>query len=314
MRTAGSSATGWVVITTMNQYNMGYHLKEGFRSIFTHGLMSFAAVCMIVACLIIMGSFSLVAVNLDNTLGDLEAQNEFTAYVDESLTEEQAKALQGKLERLANVSSATFVDRQAAMDQYVERYADSENKDLFEDLPENTLRHRYRIHVVEIEKMGETVKAVEQISGIAKVTASLDIADGFVTLRNMAGAVAWILIAMLLIISLFIIANTIKLATFHRREEIAIMKMCGATNSFIRWPFIVEGMLLGLTGALVAFLLQWAVYELVGRAVIQSNGLSLLTILPFQSMIAHILPVFIGAGLFIGVVGSVLAIRKFLKV
>ena len=196
----------------------------------------------------------------------------------------------------------------------MERYADSENKDLFEDLPENTLRHRYRIHVVEIEKMGETVKAVEQISGIAKVTASLDIADGFVTLRNMAGAVAWILIAMLLIISLFIIANTIKLATFHRREEIAIMKMCGATNSFIRWPFIVEGMLLGLTGALVAFLLQWAVYELVGRAVIQSNGLSLLTILPFQSMIVHILPVFIGAGLFIGVVGSVLAIRKFLQV
>ena len=147
MRTAGSSATGWVVITTMNQYNMGYHLKEGFRSIFTHGLMSFAAVCMIVACLIIMGSFSLVAVNLDNTLGDLEAQNEFTAYVDESLTEEQAKALQGKLERLANVSSATFVDRQAAMDQYVERYADSENKDLFEDLPENTLRHLSLIHI-----------------------------------------------------------------------------------------------------------------------------------------------------------------------
>ena len=153
----------------MNQYNMGYHLKEGFRSIFTHGLMSFAAVCMIVACLIIMGSFSLVAVNLDNTLGDLEAQNEFTAYVDESLTEEQAKALQGKLERLANVSSATFVDRQAAMDQYVERYADSENKDLFEDLPENTLRHRYRIHVVEIEKMGETVKAVDMFSRLTEV-------------------------------------------------------------------------------------------------------------------------------------------------
>ena len=123
-----------------------------------------------------------------------------------------------------------------------------------------------------------------------------------------------VLVAMLAVVSLFIIANTIKLAFFYRREEIAIMKMCGATNSFIRWPFIVEGMLLGLTGALVAFLLQWAVYELVGRAVIQSNGLSLLTILPFQSMIAHILPVFIGAGLFIGVVGSVLAIRKFLKV
>ena len=126
--------------------------------------------------------------------------------------------------------------------------------------------------------------------------------------------VAAVLVAMLAVVSLFIIANTIKLALFYRREEIAIMKMCGATNSFIRWPFIVEGMLRGLSGALVAFLLQWAVYELVGRAVIQSNGQSLLTILPFQSMIVHILPVFIGAGLFIGVVGSVLAIRKFLQV
>ena len=288
MRTAGSSATGWVVITTMNQYNMGYHLKEGFRSIFTHGLMSFAAVCMIVACLIIMGSFSLVAVNLDNTLGDLEAQNEFTAYVDESLTEEQAKALQGKLERLANVSSATFVDRQAAMDQYVERYADSENKDLFEDLPENTLRHRYRIHVVEIEKMGETVKAVEQISGIAKVTASLDIADGFVTLRNMAGAVAWILIAML--------------------------KMCGATNWFVRWPFIFEGMILGLLGAVLAFFLQWGIYSLIVSAISEQGGLQLIAIVPFQTLAARVLGAFVAAGLAIGACGSLMAIRKFLQV
>ena len=293
---------------------MGYHLKEGFRSIFTHGLMSFAAVCMIVACLIIMGSFSLVAVNLDNTLGDLEAQNEFTAYVDESLTEEQAKALQGKLERLANVSSATFVDRQAAMDQYVERYADSENKDLFEDLPENTLRHRYCIHVVEIEKMGETVKAVEQISGIAKVTASLDIADGFVTLRNMAGAVAWILIAMLLIISLFIIANTIKLATFHRREEIAIMKMCGATNWFVRWPFIFEGMILGLLGAVLAFFLQWGIYSLIVSAISEQGGLQLIAIVPFQTLAARVLGAFVAAGLAIGACGSLMAIRKFLQV
>lgn len=92
------------------------------------------------------------------------------------------------------------------------------------------------------------------------------------------------------------------------------MKMCGATNAFIRWPFVVEGMILGLTGAVVAFFLQWGVYELVARAVIQSNGLSLLTILPFNSLIVDILPVFCGAGLLIGVVGSVLAIRKFLQV
>ena len=113
---------------------------------------------------------------------------------------------------------------------------------------------------------------------------------------------------------MFIISNTIKLATFYRREEIAIMKMCGATNSFIRWPFVVEGMILGLTGALVAFGLQWGVYELVGRFVIQSNGLSLMTMLSYKDMIRIILPVFCGTGLLIGVGGSLLAIRKFLQV
>ena len=125
----------------MGQYNMGYHIKEGFHSIFTHGLMSFAAVCMIVACLIIMGSFSLVAINLDNTLGDLEAENEFTAYVDESLTEEQARALQTKLEAVANVDSATVVTAAQDLENYKQRYVDSEYEERF-DLPAELLRHR----------------------------------------------------------------------------------------------------------------------------------------------------------------------------
>ena len=292
---------------------MGYHMKEGFHSIFTHGLMSFAAVCMIVACLIIMGSFSLVAVNLDNTLGDLEAENEFTAYVDDSLTEAQARALQSKLEAIPNVDSVTFVTAEQALENYKQRYVDSEYAELF-DLPPEVLRHRYQIHVVDIEDLAQTVAAVEQVDGIASTQAALDIAQGFVTVRNVAGAVAWILILMLLIISLFIIANTIKLAFFYRREEIAIMKMCGATNAFIRWPFIVEGMILGMTGALVAFFAQWGIYELVSKAIIQNNGLSLITVLPFTSLAWQFLLVFIVAGLLIGVVGSVLAIRKFLQV
>ena len=285
------------------KFDIQYYFSEGFHSIFTHGFMSFAAVCMIVACLLIMGSFTLVAVNLDDMLGDLEAENEFLAYVDESYTEEQAKAIQSQIEDIPNVSQVTFVTRAEAMDDF---RAGRENNELLADLPDEVLRDRFRIHVQDIKQLKATSEQV--------VNAAYDIAQGFVLVRNIATGVAVVLVAMLAVVSLFIIANTIKLAFFYRREEIAIMKMCGATNSFIRWPFIVEGMLLGLTGALVAFLLQWAVYELVGRAVIQSNGLSLLTILPFQSMIAHILPVFIGAGLFIGVVGSVLAIRKFLKV
>ena len=293
------------------KFDLGYYCSEGVHSIFTHGFMSFAAVCMIVACLLIMGSFSLVAVNLDNMLGDLEAQNEFLAYIDETYTEDQAKALQSEIEAIPNVAEVTFVSRDEALEDFK---AGREGNELLDDLDGSVLRDRYRIHVDDIEQLKQTVDQVEAIAGIADTNAAYEIAQGFVTVRNIAAGVAVVLVTILAVVSLFIIANTIKLAFFYRREEIAIMKMCGATNAFIRWPFIVQGMILGLAGAVIAFFLQWGVYELVTKAVVQSDGLSLVTILHFTSLITHILPVFCGAGLLIGVVGSVLAIRKFLQV
>ena len=293
---------------------MGYHLREGFRSIFTHGLMSFAAVCMILACLIIMGSFSLVAINIDNTLGRYEAENEFIAYIDETLAEDEARALQSKLEAIPNVSSVTFMTAGEALERYTELYTDSETRELFDGMDDSVLRHRYRIHVDDLEQMGETVRQVEAVSGVAKVQWEQAISDGFVALRNVASAVAFILIAMLLVISLFIIANTIKLATFHRREEIAIMKMCGATNWFVRWPFIFEGMLLGLMGAILAFFLQWGLYTIIVQAIDGFGGLQLVAIIPFQTLWTRVAGAFAVTGLVIGAGGSLLAIRKFLQV
>ena len=293
---------------------MGYHLREGFRSIFTHGLMSFAAVCMILACLIIMGSFSLVAINIDNTLGRYEAENEFIAYIDETLAEDEARALQSKLEAIPNVSSVTFMTAGEALERYTERYTDSETRELFDGMDDSVLRHRYRIHVDDLEQMGETVRQVEAVSGVAKVQWEQAISDGFVALRHVASAVAFILIAMLLVISLFIIANTIKLATFHRREEIAIMKMCGATNWFVRWPFIFEGMLLGLMGAILAFFLQWGIYAVIVQAIDGFGGLQLVAIIPFQTLWTRVAGAFAVTGLVIGAGGSLLAIRKFLQV
>ena len=293
---------------------MRYHLREGFHSIFTHGLMSFAAVCMIVACLVIMGSFSLVAVDLDRTLGDLESENEFIAYIDDSLTTEQAKAVQKNIERIPNVASAEFVDKVQALEDYKARYSDTENAALFEGLPDDTLRDRYEIRVTDIEQMARTVEQVRQVSGVADVSAAIDVAQGFVTVRNMAGAVAWVLIILLLVISLFIIANTTKLATFHRREEIAIMRMCGATNWFVRWPFVFEGMILGLIGAVVAFFLQWGIYSLIVQAVEEAGALQLIYIVPFRELAVRVAGAFAAAGLLIGALGSLLAIRKFLQV
>ena len=294
------------------KFNAGYYVSEGFHSIFTHGFMSFAAVCMIVACLIIMGSFTLLAVNLDNTLGDLESENEMLVYIDDTLTQDQARALQPILAQVDNVSQLTFVTKEAALADFKAKHGDTTS--VLNDLPDEALRDRYRVHVVDIELMKQTKAALEQVEGVGFVNAATEIADGFVMVRNIATGVALVLISILLVISLFIIANTIKLATFYRREEIAIMKMCGATDGFIEWPFVVEGMILGLTGALIAFFAQWGLYQAVAKFAIQGNGLSLVTIISYQSISGTILAVFCAVGAFIGVGGSLVAIRKFLQV
>lgn len=294
------------------RFDAGYYISEGVHSIFTHGFMSFAAVCMIVACLIIMGSFTLLAVNLDNMLGDLENENEMLVYIDDSLNEEQARALQPTLAQVDNVSQLTFVTKEAALEDF--RSKRESNADLLDDLPDDTLRDRYRVHVTDIERMAQTKEALEHVEGVAWVRAAIEIADGFVLVRNIATGVAMALIGVLLVVSLFIIANTIKLATFYRREEIAIMKMCGATDGFIEWPFVVEGMILGLTGAFIAFFVQWGLYQLVAKLAVQGNGLSLVTMISYTSMATTILTVFCGVGAVIGVGGSLLAIRKFLQV
>ena len=141
-----------------------------------------------------------------------------------------------------------------------------------------------------------------------------EVAEGFLMIRNIAGAVAMVLIVLLLIISLFIIYNTIKLGTFTRREEISIMKMCGATNGFVRAPFIVEGLLLGFAGAVMAFLCQWGVYELIVRAIDTGHTIELIKVIPFREMARGIFAVFAATGLVVGTGGSVMAIRKFLQV
>ena len=296
------------------KFDLKFYASEGVHSIFTHGFMSFAAVCMIVACLLIMGSFSLVAVNLEHMLGQLEEENEFLAYVDETLPEEEVAALEAKLAALPNVSSVSFTTKEQAKEDYISSYEMSDNFDLFEQLPDEVFRDRYSIHVTDIEQMGQTVELVKQVQGVADTSAMLEIAEGFVVVRNVAGGVALILVAILLIISLFIIANTIKLATFSRREEIAIMKMVGATNAFIRWPFVFEGLILGLTGALVAFFFQWGVYQMIVTAIVQAQGTGLIVLIPYGQMALRVLLVFLGTGFLIGVGGSLVAIRKFLQV
>ena len=293
------------------RFDLGYFLSEGFHSIFTHGLMSFAAVCMIMACLLIMGSFSLVALNADKMLGTLEDENEFLAYIDEDYTDAQIQSLMNRVKRLPNVADVSFHTREEAKAAYLEG---REDEGLYANLPDEVFRDRLAIRVTDLSQFNQTVDDVYNLEGVANVRAEGKLAEGFVTVRNVATALAGILVAILVAVSLFIISNTIRLTTFARREEIAIMKMCGATNGFVRWPFIIEGLLLGLFGALVAFLVQWGVYAAVYRAIVAGGAVTLFSVIPFAAIWSRVLLLFLAAGALIGACGSGLAIRRFLKV
>ncbi len=295
----------------MSKHNFGYFVHEGLSNMFSHGFMSFAAIGITVACLLIMGTFTLVAVNANELLHTLEQENEILAYVDDTYTDAQSKALESKLEALPNVASATYISKEEAMESFKAQYPDEE---VFQDLDPEILQDRYAIKVADLTKQAQTKEQVENVEGVTDVNAYEEITSGFITVRNVATVVCVALIAILFIVSVFIISNTIKLTTFDRREEIAIMRMVGATNGFIRWPFVYEGFMLGFLGAVIAFGLQWLLYAAVARGVATNDTLQLVQIIPFQQMWLPVALTFGGAGILIGVGGSLSAIRRFLQV
>ena len=295
----------------MRSSKIGYLIKEGFKSILTHGFMSFATVTIVVACLVIMGSFSLIAVNLAGVLNDLEADNQIIAYVEETLSEEEARDLQDDIEYIGNVQSARFVSREEAMEEFAAQYDD---ETLFQDVDASVFRDRYIIYVNDISLTRETTQELSAIKGIAKVNAYLEVAEGFVTVRNVVSAVSMILVIVLVIVSVFIMANTIKLATYSRREEIAIMKIVGASNSFIRFPFMVEGLVLGILGGALGFLLEWGIYDVVTNRVMSGMMGHLINVIPFSSFSTAVLAIYLVVGVLVGGFGSSIAIRNYLRV
>ena len=297
-------------ISAMRLNRSGYLIREGFRSIGTHGFMSFATVTIIMACLIIMGSVTLLSLNIDRVIKGLENQNEVVAFVDDTYTEASARAIQGSIEELDNISSVSFVTRSEAFDTFMENYS----SDLSEGLDDNVLRDRYVIHLTDIALMEQTKAELENVEGIAKVKAHLDYAKTFVTIRNIVSVVSLALIAMLVFVSVFIMSNTIKLATFGRREEIAIMKMVGASNGFIRLPFVVEGLVLGILGGGLGFLAEWGLYELLTRRLVGSLAGGFFTVVPFAQIALPMFIAYMAIGVIIGAFGGVNAIRNYLDV
>ena len=292
----------------MKKNNIGYLLREGFRGVFLHGFMSFAAICVTVACLIIMGSFCLILYNTSAMVKELEQKNEMLVYIDESYSEAKAKSVGSQINLITNVRSATFVSRDQALDDFVETLNDP---DAFAGLDPDTLRDR---SVEDNSLLKQTYDKLTQIEGVAEVIAHFEIAEGFQTVQNVLNIASLVIVTVLFVVSLFIISNTVKLAMYSRSEEIAIMKMVGATNAFIRLPFVVEGFIIGIIAAAAAFFLEWGLYDFVLTKIQQLDTLKLFVLTPFTDVIEIVAIAYALTGFLVGVFGSLLSIRKFLKV
>ena len=259
-----------IIIMRIN--NIGYLLKEGLRGIFLHGFMSFAAVCVTVACLLIVGSFSCLVYNINILVEDLNKTNEILVYIDETLSDAEAKSVGTKLNGVANVHQIRFVSRDEALANF---RADHQEDEAFDGVKAEDLRHRFVVVLEDNSLMKQTDEEIKKIPGVAKTNAAYELAEGFTTIQSVLHIASIAVIGVLLVVSLLIISNTVKLAMYDRRDEIAIMKMVGATNGFIRLPFVVEGFTLGMIGAAIAFGLEWLMYDSLLVRIAQEDTLQL---------------------------------------
>lgn len=307
---AQSSATEWMGITVMKRHtNFFYLIGQGIKSTFKHGFMSFAAVCITVACLVIINSFVLLCFNLNHMVEDLQRKTQMVAVVDESFSEQEARHLGSQINLIENVHKADFRSNKESLAAYIQDYEEA----LFDGLSADSMRHQFIISLEDNSLVIQTKAEIENISGIAEVYADIEVSNALATIRDVIYVASLAVAAVLLLVSLIIISNTIKLTMMDRKEEIAIMKMVGATNGFIRLPFVVEGFLLGLFSAALSFFIEWGLYELVLQAISKQN-LAFLDFAPFRSVLVAMAISCGVAGFIVGVFGSLMSIRRFLRV
>ena len=290
----------------------GYYWKEGFRNIFKHGFMSIAAVLIMVACLLLTGTVTLIAYNIDLSITELQQSNEIVVWIDENLTTREARALGSEFDQIDNIATIEFIDRDEALEDYRQELGDDAY--ILEDFgsDNNPLRNSFVFTMKDPSLAEDTIAQIEAVEGADDVRADEAVISRLMQIQNVFNIVALAMVVGLAVISIFIISNTVKLAMFARREEISIQKIVGATNWFIRWPFVIEGMVLGLLAGGLAFLAQWGLYtELHG---IVSGVIPYFQIVPFESLRWLVLGVDCGAGVLFGIGGSVTSIRKFMNV
>lgn len=294
-----------------------YLVKQGFKNLWNNRLMSLASIGVLVSCMLLIGAAALLAVNVSSVVDELEDQSEAIVYLDDNTTEDDQARIRKAIIATGKIATVEFVPKGEALSQMMSAMGDEGL--LFEAYKEdNNLPDSYRITFDDVSDLESTVAAIENIDGVLSVSAMTEVANVITGLKKMAYVGGVIIIGLLIAVSLMIVGNTIKITVFSRRREVNIMKYVGATNGFIRLPFIVEGMSLGVISGAISYGLIYFGYDYFTKWVLsqKSEWFSMLVsgIVPFAAISQYLLLGFLGGGAIIGIFGCVTFIGRHLKV
>lgn len=294
-----------------------YLTKQGLHNLRANRLMSLASIGVLTACLLLTGIAGLFSTNVNSLVEYLGDQNETVVYLDQGLSDEELASVDQTLRSMPGLAAVTYVSQEEVLETY-KGYM-SEYADLFNDFEEDNPFHaNYRVVLEDLNQLDEMIAQLEQIDGVYSVSAPTQLSSVFLTIQRAVTYAGWALVAVLALVSVVVISNTIRLTVFARRKEINIMKYVGATNGFIRWPFFVEGTSVGLISGLLAAGLVIGAYALVVNRIGAMSGFWGPILGSCLLRVGQVWPVVLGAflifGVVIGSIGTATSIRKYLEV
>lgn len=285
-----------------------YLMREGFRNLWQNRFMAIASIGVLVSCLLLTGGAYLIFANIDHIFDWVYEQNVVVVFADQECTDEEITQLGEKIQSITNVAAVEHRSK----DELLEEMADSMPGAIFEDLKEdNPLQDAFVVSFVDLSKFDATLMQLKEIPHVESVANNSELADQLTKVRQIVLAVGGWIIGILLLVSLFIIANTIKLTVYNRRLEIYIMKSVGATRAFIRTPFVIEGIVLGLLSGMLSYGILYFVYDRLTGMLTFDN--QMFDLLPFSSVWWIMLIGFLAAGVLTGMCGSAISMGKYLK-
>lgn len=297
----------------MRNFRLFTFIKDGFKGVFRNGLMSVASILVLLSSLLVTGIFLTLVLNVNFNLEKLDNFNEVVCYLKLDSNAEQVEETKDEIQRLDNVQSVTYVSKKEALESEREKYGDQYSY-LFDSYDDETnpLPDSFRIEYESVSKLDALIYQLGKIDSVDSIRNSREIAINIEKFKNIISVGCTWLMTVLIVVSVFVISNTIKL-TFHSRElEISIMRYIGATKTYITMPFIIEGIIISLVAASISYVTQWYIYTFIVEGLAEQY--SFVSIIPYAQLNNIFLALFFGAGLFIGVFGTAITIRRYMRV